>query len=198
MSRENIERLRAVYSAWAEGNCRDVEGLYGPDVTFETMSDGRQVLGRDEIEPYKCAAFWPSGATFGARPRGSPTSARRSSSPSASAGWGGKAAARRSRRRCALDGPIASSLVRLSSDSAPELAEKRSGMVGCAAPIITICALQTTQGAKPNARSSDRRRRPQPDRARLQGVAGPASPGGDRRLRRRQAARAQPRRLARR
>ncbi len=52
MSRENVERLRAVYSAWAEGNFRVVEGLYAPDVTFETMSDGRQVLGRDEIEPY--------------------------------------------------------------------------------------------------------------------------------------------------
>ena len=62
----------------------------------------------------------------------------------------------------------------------------------------TICAPEPEPKEHRNhdARSRDRRRRPQPDRARVQGIPRPASPRGDRRLRRRQAARAQPGRLA--
>ncbi len=48
-----------------------------------------------------------------------------------------------------------------------------------------------------NARGSNRRHPAHPDRARLQGIPGPASPGGDRRLRHRPAPRAQPRRRSR-
>ncbi len=48
-----------------------------------------------------------------------------------------------------------------------------------------------------DARSSDRRRRPYPDRQGLQGLARPAAPGRHGRIRRRQAPGAQPRRFAR-
>ncbi len=63
---------------------------------------------------------------------------------------------------------------------------------------ISTASSSDHEGAfSPHARSRDRRRRPQPDRARLQGLARPAPPRGDGRLRRRPAARAQPRRRSR-
>jgi ketosteroid isomerase-like protein len=40
MSEENVERLRAVYSEWAQGNFRAGRDLFADDFVFEPMSDG--------------------------------------------------------------------------------------------------------------------------------------------------------------
>ncbi len=51
MSQENIERLRGVYSEWAQGNLRSGGELFARDVIFEPMADGRSaVQGRDAVE----------------------------------------------------------------------------------------------------------------------------------------------------
>jgi ketosteroid isomerase-like protein len=51
MSQENVERLRAMYSEWAQGNFRAGGELLAEDVVFEPMADGRKAyLGRDAVE----------------------------------------------------------------------------------------------------------------------------------------------------
>ena len=44
MSQENVERFRAVYSEWAQGNFRPGGQLFAPDVAFEALTDGRDAL----------------------------------------------------------------------------------------------------------------------------------------------------------
>jgi ketosteroid isomerase-like protein len=51
MSQENVERLRAVYAEWADGNFRAGGDLLAEDVVFEPMADGRSVfVGREAVE----------------------------------------------------------------------------------------------------------------------------------------------------
>src|SRR6476661_7906658 len=52
MSQENVERLQAVYSEWAQGNFRPGGQLFAPDVAFEALTDGRAAIGRDAVEGY--------------------------------------------------------------------------------------------------------------------------------------------------
>jgi ketosteroid isomerase-like protein len=53
MSQQNIERLRAVYAEWAQGNFRAGRELFAPDAQFETITDGRSTaIGADGIEGY--------------------------------------------------------------------------------------------------------------------------------------------------
>ena len=47
MSQENVDRLRAVYSEWEQGNLRAGEELYAEKATFVPMAEGREVLDRD-------------------------------------------------------------------------------------------------------------------------------------------------------
>jgi ketosteroid isomerase-like protein len=50
MSQEKIERLRALYSGWAQGNFRAGGELLAPDVIFEPMSDGHEAyIGREAV-----------------------------------------------------------------------------------------------------------------------------------------------------
>lgn len=50
MSQENLERLRAVYSEFAQGKFGAAEQLLAPDVVYEPMSDGREAyLGREAV-----------------------------------------------------------------------------------------------------------------------------------------------------
>jgi ketosteroid isomerase-like protein len=52
MGEENIERLRAIYAEWAEGNFRAGAELLAPDGTFKPLSDGRETLDREAVEVY--------------------------------------------------------------------------------------------------------------------------------------------------
>jgi ketosteroid isomerase-like protein len=51
MGQENVDRLRAVYSEWAEGNFRAGGELLAPESVYEPMSDGRESYrGREAVE----------------------------------------------------------------------------------------------------------------------------------------------------
>jgi ketosteroid isomerase-like protein len=51
MGQENVDRLRAVYSEWAEGNFRAGGELLARDIVYEPMSDGRETYrGREAVE----------------------------------------------------------------------------------------------------------------------------------------------------
>jgi ketosteroid isomerase-like protein len=52
MSQENVERLQAVYSEWAQGNFRPGGRLFAPDIAFDALTDGRAAIGRDAVEGY--------------------------------------------------------------------------------------------------------------------------------------------------
>jgi len=53
MSQENVDRLRAVYAEWAEGNFRAGGDLLAEDVVFEPMADGRSTfVGREAVEQH--------------------------------------------------------------------------------------------------------------------------------------------------
>jgi ketosteroid isomerase-like protein len=50
MSHQNVDRLRAMYSSWAEGNFRAAGELLAEDVIFEPMADGRKAYrGREAV-----------------------------------------------------------------------------------------------------------------------------------------------------
>ena len=50
MSRENVERLRAVYSEWGRGNFSAGGELLASDVVYEPMAEGRQsYVGREAV-----------------------------------------------------------------------------------------------------------------------------------------------------
>ena len=51
MSHRNVERLRDVYSSWAEGDFAASSELLAEDVLFEPMSDGHNAYrGRQAVE----------------------------------------------------------------------------------------------------------------------------------------------------
>jgi len=51
MSQENVDRLRAVYAEWADGNFRAGGDLLAEDVVFELMADGHApYVGREAVE----------------------------------------------------------------------------------------------------------------------------------------------------
>src|SRR5690349_14678646 len=47
MSRENVDRLRAIYSDWAKGNLSGGEELYADDATFVPLAEGREIVDRE-------------------------------------------------------------------------------------------------------------------------------------------------------
>jgi ketosteroid isomerase-like protein len=50
MSDQNVDRLRAKYSSWAEGNFRAAGELLAEEVIFEPMADGRKAYrGREAV-----------------------------------------------------------------------------------------------------------------------------------------------------
>lgn len=53
MSQANVERLRDVYSAWAQGNFAVGGDLFASDVVFEPLPDGgSRYVGREELGAY--------------------------------------------------------------------------------------------------------------------------------------------------
>jgi ketosteroid isomerase-like protein len=51
MSQQNVDRLRAVYAEWADGNFRAGGDLLAEDVVFELMADGHSpYVGREAVE----------------------------------------------------------------------------------------------------------------------------------------------------
>jgi ketosteroid isomerase-like protein len=51
MSQENVDRLRAVYAKWADGNFRAGGDLLAEDVVTEFMADGHSpYVGREALE----------------------------------------------------------------------------------------------------------------------------------------------------
>ena len=53
MSQENVETLRELYEAWAQGNFRPGKDLFAPDVVFDQLADGSfNVVGADAVEGY--------------------------------------------------------------------------------------------------------------------------------------------------
>ena len=44
MSRENVERIRELYSAFARGDFRAATDLLAPDVVYEPMAEGREAF----------------------------------------------------------------------------------------------------------------------------------------------------------
>lgn len=47
MAEENVARLRAAYEQWGAGNLDAASELYAPDVVFEPIADGHEVLDRE-------------------------------------------------------------------------------------------------------------------------------------------------------
>ena len=49
MPESNRERLEELYREWAKGNFRAGTELFAPDISFETVSDGLEAIGREGI-----------------------------------------------------------------------------------------------------------------------------------------------------
>jgi ketosteroid isomerase-like protein len=64
MSQENVERLRAVYSEWAQGNFQAGRELFADDVVFEPMSDGRKAYVGPEAVADQMRDFFAQWSEF--------------------------------------------------------------------------------------------------------------------------------------
>jgi ketosteroid isomerase-like protein len=52
MSKQDVERIEAVYREWAAGNFRAGGELFAPEVSFEAIADGRRAIGREAIADF--------------------------------------------------------------------------------------------------------------------------------------------------